>query len=477
MSDIVFTPALELSEAVRKKRISSTEIANAFLHRIEEMNPEINAYVYCNADAVRMRAIELESSAMKGEFHGPLHGVPFSIKDLTAVKGVPLTFGMVPFKDNIAKEDAAIVRRMNAAGGLFMGMTNTPESGYKGVTDNHLFGPTQNPWKPGYIAGGSSGGAAAAVAAGLCPIAEGSDGGGSIRIPSSCCGVYGLKPSLGRIPQTVLPNRYLTFANHGPIARTVADAALMLSVTGGQDSSDPLSVPGPPQDYLAEIHKDIAGWRVAWSPDLGFGDVDREIREICREAVKAFEELGCTVEESHPGWDDPEEAMWQGLWVPTFAGEIDMLDWKAWDGLVDAQLLEMLEEGKRLSARDVARAELFRSAMWDRFSAWFRQYDLLVCPTACVEPFENGRFTPKKLDGQSLRKQLLGWCLTYPFNMLGTTPAASIPCGFTSNGLPVGLQIVGHPYADAAVLRASANFEQVRPWAARRPNLHGSVAG
>jgi len=477
MSDIFFTSALDLSKAVREKRVSPTEIADTFLRRIEAVNPVINAYVYCDADAVRKRARELEKSAMKGAFHGPLHGVPYSIKDLTAVKGVPLTFGMVPFKDNIAREDAAIVRRMNAAGGLFLGMTNTPESGYKGVTDNHLFGPTQNPWKPGYIAGGSSGGAAAAVAAGLCPIAEGSDGGGSIRIPSSCCGVYGLKPSLGRIPQTVLPNRYLTFANHGPIARTVADAALMLSVAGGQDPSDPLSVPGPAPEYLDEIRKDIAGWRVAWSPDLGFGDVDREIREICTEAVKVFEDLGCTVEESHPGWDDPEEAMWQGLWVPTFAGEIDMLDWKAWDGQIDAQLLELLEEGKRLSAREVARADLFRSAMWDRFSAWFQRYDLLVCPTACVEPFENGRFAPKKLDGQSLRKRLLGWCLTYPFNMLGTTPAASIPCGFTAKGLPVGLQIVGHPYADDAVLRASANFEQVRPWAARRPNLSGSAAG
>ena len=281
MSDIVFTSALDLSKAVREKRVSPTEIADAFLRHIEAVNPGINAFVYCDADAVRKRARELEDSAMKGAFHGPLHGVPFSIKDLTAVKGVPLTFGMVPFKDNIAREDAAIVRRMNAAGGLFLGMTNTPESGYKGVTDNHLFGPTQNPWKPGYIAGGSSGGAAAAVAAGLCPIAEGSDGGGSIRIPSSCCGVYGLKPSLGRIPQTVLPHRYLTFANHGPIARTVADAALMLTVAGGQDASDPLSVPGPAPEYLAEIHKDIAGWRVAWSPDLGFGDVDREIRAIC----------------------------------------------------------------------------------------------------------------------------------------------------------------------------------------------------
>ena len=187
--------------------------------------------------------------------------------------------------------------------------------------------------------------------------------------------------------------------------------------------------------------------------------------------VRAFEALGCKLEPSDPGWDSPEEAMWKGLWAPAFAVESDMFDWEALRGQVDDQLIELLAYGASLSGREIARADAFRGRMWDRFSGWFQDYDLLVCPTLCVEPFCNGQFTPDALQGQPLQRQLLGWLLTYPFNMLGTTPAASVPCGFTANGLPVGLQIVGHPYAEAAVLRAAANFERERPWAARRPPL------
>ncbi len=471
MTDPSYTPATELAEAVRSRRVSPTEIAEAMLARIEAVNPTVNAFVYVDPDAVRHQARELEAVVMRGDELGPLHGVPYSIKDLTAVEGLPLTFGLVPLENQIAAFDAPVARRMREAGGLFLGKTNTPESGYYGVTDNHLFGPTQNPWKPGYIAGGSSGGAAAAVAAGLGPLAEGSDGAGSVRIPASCCGVFGLKPAIGRIPQTILASRFLTFAYHGPIARTVADAALMLSVVEGQDPADPLSLPGSGGDYAEEIRKDIEGWRVAWSPNLGFGEVDPEIAEICGEAVRAFEALGCKLEPSDPGWESPEEAMWKGLWAPAFAVESDMFDWEALRGQVDDQLIELLAYGASLSGGEIARADAFRGQMWDRFSAWFQDYDLLVCPTLCVEPFRNGQFTPDALQGQPLRRQLLGWLLTYPFNMLGTTPAASVPCGFTAKGLPVGLQIVGHPHAEGRVLRAAANFERERPWAGHRPAL------
>jgi amidase len=469
MSDLAFTPATELAEAVRRRRLSPVEIAEALIARIERVDPKLNAYVHHDPEAVRTRARELETAVARGDALGLLHGVPYSIKDLTAVAGIPMTWGLVPLRDQVPERSAVIVERLERAGGLFLGKTNTPEAGYYGVTDNHLFGPTQNPWQPGRITGGSSGGAAAAVAAGLGPLAEGSDGGGSVRIPASCCGVFGLKPSLGRIPQTLTQSRFASFVHHGPITRTVADAALMLAVVEGEDPRDPLSLPGSGGDYAEEIRRDVEGWRVGWSPDLGFGRVEPEIASICRQAVEAFKELGCIVEESDPGFEDPEEAMWRGLWAPTYAFGAELLGSSELDGRVDENLRRLAEAGARVTGAEISEAEAVRARMWDALVAWFEDFDLLVCPTLCVEPFENGNFTAPHLADAPLPHQLLGWLLTYPFNMLANVPAASVPCGFTRSGLPVGLQIVGRPRADAAVLRAAASFERARPWGGRRP--------
>ncbi|EME66305.1 amidase [Rhodococcus ruber BKS 20-38] len=462
--------ATELANNVRRGQISASEVAEHFVGRVESVNPAINAIVDFDREQVLSDARALDEKLVGGESVGPLHGVPFTIKDLTAVAGRPLTFGMVPMKDSIADHDAVIVRRLKAAGGLYLGKTNTPESGYYGGTDNHLFGPTHNPWKRGYSAGGSSGGAAAAVAAGLGPLAEGSDGAGSVRIPASLCGVVGLKPSTGRVPQTILAGRFYHWAYHGPITRTVEDNALMLGVVAGPDESDPLSLPASDTDYVAETTKDITGWRIAWSPDLGFATVDPEVAAICAEAVRVFEDLGARVEEATPGWGNPEEAMWQGIWVPGFAAEHDMLDWDEWQGQVDDNLVELMREGERLTGVDVGRADLFRGRMWDTFSAFMQNYDLLVSPTLCEAAHPLGQFAPDRLAGASLRSQLLGWLMTYPYNML-TTPAVTVPAGFTSDGRPVGLQIAGRLHADAAVLRAAANFERARPWSHRVPEL------
>ncbi|ETT26291.1 aspartyl-tRNA(Asn) amidotransferase subunit A [Rhodococcus aetherivorans] len=462
--------AAELATDVRRGQISASEVAAHFVRRVDNVNPAINAIVDFDREQVLADARALDAKLVGGESVGPLHGVPFTIKDLTAVAGRPLTFGMVPMKDNIAEHDAVIVRRLKAAGGLYLGKTNTPESGYYGGTDNHLFGPTHNPWKRGYSAGGSSGGAAAAVAAGLGPLAEGSDGAGSVRIPASLCGAVGLKPSTGRVPQTILGGRFYHWAYHGPITRTVEDNALMLGVVAGPDESDPLSLPASDTDYVAETKKDIAGWRIAWSPDLGFAEVDPEVAAICAQAVRAFEDLGARVEEATPGWGDPEEAMWHGIWVPGFAAEHDMIDWDEWQGQVDDNLVELMREGERLTGVDVGRADLFRGRMWDTFSSFMQDYDLLVSPTLCEAAHPLGQFAPGRLAGASLRTQLLGWLMTYPYNML-TTPAVTVPAGFTSDGRPVGLQIAGRLHADAAVLRAAANFERARPWADRIPEL------
>lgn len=463
------SPVFAMVQAVRSRQISPVEIAEDHLARIEAVNPAINAFVHVDADKVRARARDLEAAVMRGDALGPLHGVPYAIKDITPVEGLPLTLGLLPFKDNVATFSAEIVKRIEAAGGLLLGKTNTPEAGYCGVTDNHLFGPTRNPWNPERIAGGSSGGSAAAVAAGLCPIAEGSDGAGSVRIPASCCGVFGFKPSLGRIPHTLPLSRWATNVHHGPLTRSVEDAALMMSVVDGFHPSDPLSLPAGEVDWLGEVKREIRGWRVAWSPDLGFGQVDPEIREICSQAVRVFEELGCTVEESCPAWGDPEEAMWQGLWLPGYAAANDLLSGVPLEGLIDAQLIEVLRQAGSQPAMAIARAEVFRAKMWDTYVRWVEPYDLFVSPTLCVEPFAVGKFTAPHLEGQPLAKQLLGWVLTYPFNQLSAVPAASVPCGLTASGLPVGLQIAARPRADGAVMRAAASFERARPWTEKRP--------
>jgi Asp-tRNA(Asn)/Glu-tRNA(Gln) amidotransferase A subunit family amidase len=469
--DLCDLTATALARAVRENRISPVDIADAFVDRVQRVNPSLNALIHFDAEQVRADARELERAQRADRPLGPIHGVPFTIKDLTAMKGLPLTFGMLPLKDNVGEVDAAVVTRLREAGGLFLGKTNTPESGYYGGTDNHLFGPTHNPWKHGHTAGGSSGGAAAAVAAGLGPLAEGSDGAGSVRIPSAMCGVVGLKPSLGRIPQTVLEGRFYNWAYHGPITRTVADNALLLDVMAGASTSDPMTLPNPPAPFRHALDGDVRGWRVAYSPDMGLGQhVDPEVAEIVRDAVGAFEELGAHVTEATPGWDDPEDAMWHGIWVPGYASEHDLLEWDALRGQVDDRLIDLIHEGERVTAVEIGRADSFRGHMWDTYAAFMADYDVLVSPTLASAAFPHDRFAPEWLDGEPLRRELLGWLLTYPYNML-TVPAITVPAGFTADGRPVGLQIGGTLHADAGVLRAAACFEAARPWVARRPEL------
>lgn len=468
--DIAWLPATDLAAKIRTRELSPTEVATAVLDRVERVNPDVNAIVNLDRDQVLRDAAELTAAVTRGDELGPLHGVPYTIKDLTNVAGVPTTFGMIPLKDNVAAADAVIVRRLRAAGGLYLGKTNTPESGYYGGTDNHLFGPTHNPWKPGHSAGGSSGGAAAAVAAGLGPIAEGSDGGGSVRIPAAMCGVVGLKPTTGIVPQTILAGRYYTWAYHGPITRTVADNALMLDVVAGPDHADPLSIPRVEDSYLAALDGDVRGLRVAFSADLGLGaHIEPEILDVCRAVLPVLEELGATVVEAAPsGWEQAAEAMWNGVWVPGFASEHDLLDWESLRGQVDDQLIELIAAGEALTGVDVGRADVYRGAMWDSWTTFMDDVDVLVSPTAGSAALPHSRFAPESLDGAPLRDQILGWLTTYPFNMLGN-PAITVPAGFTADGRPVGLQIAARHHQDAFLLRVAANIERARPWADRRP--------
>lgn len=467
--ELCWLSAAELAQRIRAGEVTPTDVAEQVIARIEAVNPEVNAFITFDRAQILRDAARLTEAQQRGDQLGPLHGVPYSIKDLTAVAGLPLTFGLAPLRDNIPDTDAAVVTRLREAGGLFLGKTNTIESGYHcGSTDNHLFGPTHNPWKHGTIAGGSSGGAAAAAAAGLGQLHEGSDGAGSVRSPSSLCGVVGLKPSGGRIPQTILPGRYNPWVYHGPITRTVTDNALMLNVLAGPDPSDPISLPADDVDYVAALAGDVRGWRIAYSPDLGYAQVDSEVANICRSAVAAFEELGAHVTEATPAWGDPVDAMWNGVWVPGIGSAHDLVDWDNERGNVDDNLIELMHELEGLSAVDVARADVFRGAMWDTFTAFMADYDLLIAPTLADAAFPITQFAPDRLLGEPLRRQALGWVLTFPFNMM-TTPAISVPAGFTADGRPVGLQITGRRHADAAVLRAAADFERARPWGQHRP--------
>ncbi len=463
-TELAFMPATELAVAIRERKISPVDAVDAVLDRIERLNPRLNAYCTVTADAARREAKAAEAAVMRGERLGPLHGVPVSVKDLVITRGVRTTFGSKIYEANVPDEDAPLVERLRAAGAIVVGKTTTPEFGWKGVTDSPLFGISRNPWNLDRTPGGSSGGAAAAVAAGLAPLAVGTDGGGSIRIPGSFCGIYGLKPTYGLIP--VYPASAVgTLSHAGPMTRTVNDAARMLQVMAGPDSRDPLSFPSTPADFAAGLDDGIRSLRVAWSPTLGYAVVDPEVQTATESAVKQFERLGCYVEEVARAFDDPDP-----VWAPLFYGGIagrlhDLME--EWRDRLDPGLVEIVEVGRRISAVEFVKATLARATFTETVRKFFTRYDLLLTPTLAAPPFAAGLGRPPS----HAKGSHLAWvAFTYPFNLTGQ-PAATVPCGFTRDGLPIGLQIVGRRLEDATVLRASAAFEAAAPWADRHPPL------
>jgi Asp-tRNA(Asn)/Glu-tRNA(Gln) amidotransferase A subunit family amidase len=425
----------------------------------------LNAFCLVTADAARAAAREAEIAVMKREPLGPLHGVPLSLKDVLYTRGIRTTGGSRLFADLVPEDDTVAVGRLKAAGAVILGKTNTSEFGHKALTDNPLFGVTRNPWDLTRTPGGSSGGAAAAVASGLGPVAIGTDGGGSVRIPAGFCGVVGLKPSFGRVPQMPGFPGWEQLGTIGPITRTVRDAAAVLDVIAGADDRDRASLPREADSYVRACDDDVRGLHVAWTPDLGYAAVDERVAEVCANAAAEFEELGCHVEVVNPGWEDLEEEFGTILAAQFFAAWADELPAREAD--LDASLVRFIRRGGGVTTRQFLKARTKVESYWQEVATFLARFDLLLTPTTAVPPFALGSGVPREIAGREVSR--LGWMpFTYPFNLTGQ-PAASVPAGWTDDGVPVGLQIVGRRHAERTVLAAAAAFEAAWPWRDRRP--------
>ena len=482
MTDLTEASAAELARGVRAGDLSPVKVVEAHLDRIEELDDGINAFVTLCAEEAREAAREVERAIERGEDPGPLAGVPVAVKDLENVAGVRTTFGSKPLADTVAEESELFVERLREAGAVVLGKTNTPEFGHKGTTDNLVAGATGTPFDPSRNAGGSSGGSAAAVAARMAPIAQGSDGGGSIRIPSAWCGVYGLKPTYRRIPRPSEPDAFThtPFSQLGPHARTVEDAALMLEVMAGPEpgagSGDPLVAPDDGADYLGALDRDVSELRVAYCPDLGVFPLDERVRAVVDDAAGAFEDAGATVERVESVFEHSHTALydsWTTGWEVKFGALAENLEESAGVDYLGADrdettpaFVDAIERGHEISGVAYKRADNVRTSAFLAVQDLLSEYDLLASATLAVPPVENrddgNTVGPSEVDGEPV-DPLVGWCLTYPFNMTGH-PAASLPAGLDEDGLPVGLQLVGRRFEDETVLAASAAFERERPW-------------
>jgi aspartyl-tRNA(Asn)/glutamyl-tRNA(Gln) amidotransferase subunit A len=474
-NEICRMDAVILAKKIRSKQLSPVEVVDAVISRIEKLEPSLHAFCTPTLDLAKKTAKQIEKRIMAGAEVGPLAGVPLGIKDLVCTKGIRTVSGSIAYKDFIPEEDDVSVERLKNAGAVILGKTNVPEFGYSGVGHNPVFETTRNPWNITLTPGGSSAGSAVAVATGMCPFAIGSDGGGSIRIPAAHSGVYGMKASMGRVPlyPGCRDERYPGVSSWeglehiGPLSRTVADSALMLSVIAGPDDRDRHSLPGPEFSWMECLKGDLKGLKVAYSPDWGYAAVDPQVRKVVSEAVKVFErDLGCVVEEAHPGWEDPYGAFWALVVLESdLKGMREMAI--RYEGKMSAHMVDLIR--RPWTAEDLTNAVITRKAVVNKMWKFMRKYDLLLTPTLAVPPFSVHIQGVEKINGRMVEP--FQWlAFTFPINMTGQ-PAASIPAGFTDDGLPVGLQIIGRHLDDPTVLRASAAFEGARPWKDQRPPI------
>lgn len=483
--DLSTASAVRTAQAIRDRAVSPTEATQAAIERVERLNPQLNAFVYTAFDEALGLAADADAAVTSGAELGPLHGVPTAIKDLFDFKpGWPATFGGIPaLEDYVVPARCMWAERMEEAGAIILGKTNSPVMGFRGTTDNPLFGPTSNPFDTTRNSGGSSGGSGAAVASGMLPFAEGTDGGGSVRIPAAWCGVVGFKQSWGRVPVVMRPNAFAAtdpFIFESILSRTAEDLGTMLAALSGPHPGDPYAR----QDRFTDVNahqNGVKGMRIAYSHDFGGFPVDPRIAAVVDKGVRAFEDAGAHVEEVDtrlPRDQFELGELWCRLIAPLNLGTLDGLAAQGIDLLgelrdqLPAPYLRFIDEAAGTSVRDFGLLQQARTEVYDFVQSFFTGHDLLVTPTLACLPVlnsDNGRtMGPSEVNGVAVDPSI-GWCLTYPLNFTGH-PAASVPAGL-ADGLPVGMQIVGRPGADADVIAACGAVEQVRPWAWTYNNL------
>ncbi len=451
---------------IAEREISPVEIVQRTLDRIETVNPILNCFCFTYFEEALAKARSAEESVMRGEKLGPLHGVPIAIKDFTPTAGKTTTLGSQVYRDNVPDEDALIVTNLLDAGAIMVGKTTTPEFAYNGFTHSPLWGVTRNPWNPERTPGGSSGGSGAAVASGCVPLAEGSDMGGSVRIPAAFCGLVGLKPSLGRIPMTILDTVFDNISHFGPLARSIEDAALFLDVCQGPFERDIMSNHVPLR-ISRPIEGDLRGRTIALDMSLGIYRVDDDVAENVRACADVLREAGATVNEVELGWTADCVDAWLTYWNVYLAAFFEQhLDTRRDE--LDPNIAAMFDQARTVDAISFKRLEFVRTRQWHKLCDVFDEHDALICPTTPITAPAADSTDSEQL--ASSRDGLLESSdMTLVFNNVSQCPALSVPSGFAPDGMPTALQIVGRRFDDMTVLEIGAAIERLRPWRDHKP--------
>ncbi|PMP87415.1 MAG: amidase [Chloroflexus aggregans] len=467
-TELCLQPATVIARLIRQRAVSASEVLAAHLSRIEAINPRVNAIVTLDVEGAQRRANAIDAALARGEDPGPLAGLPVAHKDLAETKGLRTTYGSPIFADFVPDFDALIVARLKAAGAVTIGKTNTPEFGAGSQTFNPIFGPTRNPYDLSKTCGGSSGGAAVALTCGLIPIADGSDFGGSLRNPAGYCNVVGFRPSPGRVPVWPDPTPYLPFVVDGPMARTVADIALVLQAIAGPDPRALLSISEPAGIFAQSLERDLRGVRVAWSPDLGGLPVDPRVTEVIMGQRAVFEQLGCIVEEATPDLRDADEIFQV---MRAFRYELtlgELLDHER--ARIKDTVVWNIETGRALSGPQVGRAMRLHAALLARLYEFMQTYEFIIAPVSQVPPFPVEQPYITEINGVPMQNYI-EWMRSCYYISVCNVPAISVPAGFTRDGLPVGIQIIGRPRADLSVLQLAYAYEQATQYWRRHPSL------
>ena len=468
--DLCFQPVKELSRLITTKEVSASEVVEAHLKQIERVNPVVNAVVTLTAETALEEAKAADGLVARGGVVPPLHGIPVIHKDLFDTKDVRTTYGSPIYADHIPDRNALIVDRLKKAGAISLGKSNTPEFGAGSQTFNQVFGRTLNPYDLSRTCGGSSGGAAVSLAAGMTALADGSDMGGSLRNPANFCNVVGLRTAAGRVPTRGGSRQNLSV--QGPMGRTVEDVALMLSVIAGPDPSSPIALETSGEIFDQPLDRNFTGTKIAWSDDLGGLPIDAEIKQMVRNGLSIFEDLGCELTETSPDFTGADEAF-KAFRAWSFGHRADQLEQHR--AQMKDTVIWNIEQGINQSGQDLARADVLRSELYNRVSSFFGEYEYLICPVSQVPPFSIDIEWITEIEGQAM-ETYIDWMKSCYFISITGLPAISVPGGFTENGLPMGLQIVGRPRSEFSLLQMAFAFEALTGFHKIRPEVVGNSA-